>query len=719
MSRNSQRTKSGAALAVTSRATRPASPDAAFTGYPPLAYFARSERDPHRRRMPIRRYLNLARRDPQLFLAAFLTLPVVLIELVVGGTPTREVVATGLAFLAIQVAWTGTRFRSWSAARLALSLAFVLLVNAHEVSHGTAVIAAFQIPIVALAAAIGSPGTIAVAIIGFLTTIGPVGLSDLPIGIRQDALAMAATEVVLAIGSRRVVASMEQAVERTRAAHTRERRRARQFSAIEAVGRLLVREGPRGDALARVMDILEGTFGFRYPSVYLWDGSVLRLGAHRNYANPIQEFDIARGVIGRVARTRLPAFVTDVSADPDYESADPAVNGEISIPLLDGDALLGVLNIESSHSRLLDAEDFATMQVVGDRLAAALALGHERLKLAARGELLAQLTTFSAGLNGSLDPATVHEFVASGAARVVDAQMVVLTLLDVGTGEFHAVAIEGGDPHLVGIRILPGEGTTGRSIQDHRLTVDDHLDRARFPQAAGSATVPDVVATMAVPLMRDGEAFGAVLWLRGDLSRPYSTEEQEVAALLGVQVSLALVNLGLLNEAREAAITDPLTGLHNRRFFDASMEQLLALRARDGEKVRQPMSAIMFDLDHFGLINKRHGHQVGDQILRAFADVLRSRVRASDLVARFGGEEFIVVLPGANREQAARLADDVREAFAAVRTTAPSGEMIGCTVSAGCAELGAAQQGGSILIEHADVALAMAKAAGRNQVVTA
>jgi diguanylate cyclase (GGDEF)-like protein len=162
-----------------------------------------------------------------------------------------------------------------------------------------------------------------------------------------------------------------------------------------------------------------------------------------------------------------------------------------------------------------------------------------------------------------------------------------------------------------------------------------------------------------------------------------------------------------------------LTGLHNRRHFDASMTRADALRARLALEDRRERSAILFDLDHFGAVNKRHGHQVGDRILRSFADVLRSRLRASDLVARYGGEEFIVVLDGATREEAVRLADEVRLAFRQGSIEAADSGAPITTVSAGCAALARSEVHGTILLERADVALAMAKSGGRDQVVAA
>jgi len=127
----------------------------------------------------------------------------------------------------------------------------------------------------------------------------------------------------------------------------------------------------------------------------------------------------------------------------------------------------------------------------------------------------------------------------------------------------------------------------------------------------------------------------------------------------------------------------------------------------------------MFDLDRFGLFNKEHGHQVGDDVLKAFADVLVSRFRASDLVARLGGEEFIVVLDNASSEEAVRMANEVRDLLAERSVRAEDGTQLTITVSAGCAQLDAADATRESLLRTADVALFMAKRAGRDRVVAA
>jgi diguanylate cyclase (GGDEF)-like protein len=127
----------------------------------------------------------------------------------------------------------------------------------------------------------------------------------------------------------------------------------------------------------------------------------------------------------------------------------------------------------------------------------------------------------------------------------------------------------------------------------------------------------------------------------------------------------------------------------------------------------------MFDLDHFGDFNKRHGHQVGDLVLRSFAAILRGRFRTNDLVARVGGEEFVVVLEGATRADAEQVADEVRVALGTLNLSNEDGERLVVTVSGGCAQLDEAQATREQLLRTADVALFMAKRAGRDRVVSA
>jgi GGDEF domain-containing protein len=149
--------------------------------------------------------------------------------------------------------------------------------------------------------------------------------------------------------------------------------------------------------------------------------------------------------------------------------------------------------------------------------------------------------------------------------------------------------------------------------------------------------------TVGVPLIHNGATLGALVIGRMKAGEPaYSALECEALSLIAAQTALSLTNARLLGEVSELAMRDGLTGLYNRRHFEASLEEMLRRHARR-RGVQIPVAAIMFDLDHFGRLNKQHGHQTGDAVLRTFAGILQERFRASDLVARYGGEEFVAI----------------------------------------------------------------------------
>jgi diguanylate cyclase (GGDEF)-like protein len=164
---------------------------------------------------------------------------------------------------------------------------------------------------------------------------------------------------------------------------------------------------------------------------------------------------------------------------------------------------------------------------------------------------------------------------------------------------------------------------------------------------------------------------------------------------------------------RSAASTDHLTGLLNRRAF---MNNALSLCVREGDR-GEPVTLMMFDLDHFKTINDRFGHAVGDEALRVFAHVVRTSMRATDIVGRLGGEEFAAIVPG-NMEMTAKIAERIRAGFE-VAGAAFGTHAIGATVSIGTATAYGPVTDIDALIIRADGALYRAKHGGRNRVEVA
>ncbi|SDS29089.1 GGDEF domain-containing protein [Bradyrhizobium canariense] len=169
-----------------------------------------------------------------------------------------------------------------------------------------------------------------------------------------------------------------------------------------------------------------------------------------------------------------------------------------------------------------------------------------------------------------------------------------------------------------------------------------------------------------------------------------------------------------LDAIRAESLTDPLTGLGNRKYFDRSIERAVENALATGE----PLSLLMFDIDHFKSFNDSYGHLTGDQVLRLVGMSLKQTIKGQDITARYGGEEFAVVLPNTALRQALTVADHIRRAIMAKELKKKStGEILGrVTISVGVSILKPGDDTDS-LIERADACLYAAKRNGRNRVI--
>jgi diguanylate cyclase (GGDEF)-like protein len=229
---------------------------------------------------------------------------------------------------------------------------------------------------------------------------------------------------------------------------------------------------------------------------------------------------------------------------------------------------------------------------------------------------------------------------------------------------------------------------------------------------------PRVVSEIAAPMLLDGVLLG-VLNIESASPEPLDRIDRDLVTTMAGKIAASLALARDRQALADLSVRDGLTGLHNRRFFDDAVVRLLTARDAMPESERHPVSAILFDLDHFGTFNKLHGVQVGDQALRVFAHVLRDRLRQTDMVARFGGEEFVVVLDGTDRDHAVAVAEEIRSRLASRTIAAEDGAPLRLSVSAGCAALDDAEPTSEALLRTADVALSMAKRGGRDRVVAA
>jgi diguanylate cyclase (GGDEF)-like protein len=220
-------------------------------------------------------------------------------------------------------------------------------------------------------------------------------------------------------------------------------------------------------------------------------------------------------------------------------------------------------------------------------------------------------------------------------------------------------------------------------------------------------------ALACIPLIALGEVVGTV-HLRWDATGGLPLDLQGAVSRIAEHASLSVANRRLVAALQGQASTDPRTGLANSRAFDAALEE--ALRTRT---TVEPLAVLMLDVDHFKAFNDRHGHPAGDEALRALAGVLRSCVREHDLAARYGGDEFAVMLPGLDATGGASVAERIRSRVESTIIQLAPGMTDKVTISIGVAAYPADAANRVELLSVADAALYAAKTRGRNRVVVA
>ncbi len=222
--------------------------------------------------------------------------------------------------------------------------------------------------------------------------------------------------------------------------------------------------------------------------------------------------------------------------------------------------------------------------------------------------------------------------------------------------------------------------------------------------------------TLCLPMYAHGKASGVINLRR---SAPFvtpdietSAESDKIASMFAANTAQFLSNLALRRSLEQQSLRDPLTNLFNRRYFN----EQLAIEFERANRSRTPLAVQMVDIDHFKRINDRFGHEAGDRVLRMVSDILGQNARSGDIVCRWGGEEFLVLMPGSNAATAKRRADEIR---ARINDQI---EIVGGTrvsVSIGVASYPEHASDPDGLIDVSDRALYAAKGAGRNRVTVA
>ena len=387
-----------------------------------------------------------------------------------------------------------------------------------------------------------------------------------------------------------------------------------------------------------------------------------------------------RGSDSQVISTRQSALfdgeVNNAALSALGDDAEAGVRSGVTAPLLHGGRVLGVIGAHSTEEGAYDESDLEVLEHLAEVAAVAIHNAQLFAELDRRRREAEKLEEIGRALTSNLDSDQVVGLIISAVSEVLDVDGVAVSLNDPHREGHCRVADSGGEFALpVGLEWELTGGVLERLVHHREPVMIDNL--------AASSDLPDELSafvregsSVGVPLVLDDRVQG-ILTAGSRHTRWFSPDDMSVLQRLANQACVALANARLHSNLHALSLTDPLTGLPNRRRLQIHLEHEVAA-ARRG----RPMSIAVFDLDKFKHYNDTFGHIAGDDILKAVASVLANENRAMNVVARYGGDEFVSVLSETGLEGARHFVDRVKKGIAENETLAK----FGITISIGAAE---------------------------------
>jgi diguanylate cyclase (GGDEF)-like protein len=304
----------------------------------------------------------------------------------------------------------------------------------------------------------------------------------------------------------------------------------------------------------------------------------------------------------------------------------------------------------------------------------------------------------------------IYSIVGSYGPRLFPGSVGTLGILNSAKNALEIVAAWGGDP--VDEAIFPPDDCW--ALREGRSHVVNDPQSGLICSHVNRGTES---AELCVPMLAQYEALG-ILHLSKPLNpsqpEPFTSPELHLAEAVAQEIALPLANVRLRQLLQEQALRDGLTGLYNRRYFEEALDREVHRATRK----QTSLGLIMLDVDHFKELNDAHGHTAGDALLRAVADLLHSCLRAADVLCRYGGDEFAIVMPDAVLQDTVKKAEEMRRAAKSLSLQLNGRVIDGMSISLGAAAFPHHGSTREILIQQADSALYAAKTGGRDQVKT-
>ena len=478
-------------------------------------------------------------------------------------------------------------------------------------------------------------------------------------------------------------------------------------SSVEAVGRTVVEE-------------TRGIIDYHNARVYLLEppDQVVpiafegRVGAYEHVDFDLLRCRVGEGFTGWVAQHGEPLLINDANSDPrgaTIAGTDEIDESMLVVPMRYDGITVGVITLSKLGFDGFDADDLRLLTILADHAATAV----ETARLLTHSQELAQelrrLLDMSSELSGSLDPRQVANLLAGHLARAMGVDECAISYWDRPSGRVESLGyyptlrLEEIEPFFV----VAGFPETIRVLERKETVIIDAEEPGADP-AEVELLIRDGNRVLAMlPLVAKGQAIGLVEMFSKNEVR-WDAQRLELARTMANEAAIALENARLYEDARKLADRDPLTGFYNHRFLHERMGEEV-VRSQRG---RRPLSVLMLDVDDFKLVNDTFGHLFGDKVLTWAAELIRSTLRLSDIAARYGGDEFALILPETDAEEARHAAERILEAFRERPFVGEQRGPVPIAASIGIATFPADGRTGTDLIAAADAALYQVKRSG-------
>ena len=388
------------------------------------------------------------------------------------------------------------------------------------------------------------------------------------------------------------------------------------------------------------------------------------VGAYERVDMALLHTRLGEGFTGWVAQHGEPLLVNDANADARGRSipgTDEVDESMLVVPMHYDAVTIGVITLSKLGLDGFGPEDLRLLTILADQAATAV----ESARLLGRTQDLARelrrLLDMSADLSTSLDPHQVADLIAGHMASALGVDECAISYWDRSGGRVESLgyypALADGE-HLEPFFEVSRYPTTLRVLERQEIVLIDADDPAADQAEVALLRGEGNRTVVMLPLVAKGQSI-ALAELFSKTSIPWNPEVLELVQSMANEAAMALENARLYEDARKLADRDPLTGFFNHRF----LHERLGEEVVRTQRARHPLSVLMLDLDDFKLVNDTFGHLFGDRVLTWTADLIRSTLRASDIPARYGGDEFAIILPETDAQEARSAAERILEAF--------------------------------------------------------